>query len=107
METINEGLEKGVTTGRKERISEIFKISLARGQEVKPRECPKVKVDTSPENPESVNLHLRQVGKDLKSEFGDEAIKATALKRSPSDSESATFIYSLKSRLISTTKESE
>lgn len=80
-----------MTTGRKERISEIFKISLARGQEVKPRECPKVKVDTSPENPESVNLHLRQVGKDLKSEFGDEAIKATALKRSPSDSESATF----------------
>ena len=76
METISEGLEKGVTAGSKERISEIFKISLARSQEVKPRGCPKVNVDTSPEKPESVNLH--QVGKGLKSEFGDEAIKAMA-----------------------------
>lgn len=67
-----------MTAGSMKRISEIFKISLVRGQEVKPRGCPKVNVDTSPEKPESVNLHLRQVGKDLKSEFGDEAIKATA-----------------------------
>ena len=62
METINEGLEEGLRAGSKERISEILKTSVARGQVVKPRGCPKVNVDTSPEKPESVNLHLRHVG---------------------------------------------
>ena len=80
METINEGLEEGLRAGSKERISEILKTSVARGQVVKPRRCPKVNVDTSPGKPEAVNLHLRHAGKDLKSEFGDEAIKAMDLR---------------------------